>query len=84
MTVSSLSQAYHPTVGTATPLAVELEQAHAENRRLAEANRTLESKLVVRDLALRQVLSLLDHEIRHRTNLSEAMKNIRTLLEGDK
>ncbi len=86
MTTPSLAQTYNASkgMGTATPIDAELQIAHAENHRLQELNRQLESKLVVRNLALRQVLSLLDHEVRHRTNLSEAVKNIRTLLEGDK
>lgn len=59
----------------------ELQIAHAENRRLQEQNRQLESKLTVRTLALRQILSLLENEVRHRTNLSAEIKNIRSLLE---
>lgn len=83
MPTSSLNQTYSPTLHANSPLTAELQIAHAENHRLQELNRQLESKLVVRNLALRQVLSLLDHEVRHRTNLSEAVKNIRTLLETE-
>jgi len=77
----SLSQAYSPYSGANTPLNAELRMAQEEVSRLQEANRVLDSKLTVRNLALRQMLSLLEHEVRNRTNLSEALKNIRKLLE---
>ena len=83
MPTSSLSHAYTSDPFRQSPLDAELAIVKADATHLRELNRELESKLVVRNLALRQVLSLLENEVRHRTNLSEAVKNIRTLLETE-
>ena len=84
MPTSSLSQAYSSNPFGQTPLTAELEIAHAENRRLQEINRQLESKLVVRDLALRQLLAWVESENQHRKKLGDTLTNIRIMLYGDK
>lgn len=79
---SSLTDAYNTiSTGIANPATAELRIAQEEVVRLQEINRVLDSKLQVRTLALRQLLGLMENEVRHRINVSAEIKNIRRVLE---
>lgn len=72
----------HPSLGSVviTPSTAE-SLLTQEVMRLQEINRVLDSKLQVRTLALRQLLGLMESEVRHRINVSAEIKNIRRVLE---